>query len=136
MHHIEVSISQSHTNTPLNRINFDCSWTSINLGECKVTNFFWLLDGSSFQVRINPVENLPSVVSIPTPVRTAEFASFFVTLTTASRNLAIPTLDTTEKQSLVDHLAYMEANLRTYTGLSLINLSNEICNRYNQELRQ
>ena len=65
----------------------------------------WLPDGSPLQVRIDPVENLPTVVVIPMPARTAELANLFVTLTIAGRNLAIPTLDTTENQSLVDLLA-------------------------------
>ena len=84
----------------------------------------------------DPVENLPTVVAIPIPARTAEFANVFVTLTIAGRNLATPTLDTTENQRLVDLLAYMKANLGTYTGVSLINLLHETCNRYDLELRQ
>ena len=135
MHQLEISISQSHTNTPLNRVKFNCNWTSINLGECKITNIFWLPDESPLQVRINPVENLPTVV-IPIRARTAEFADLFVTLTIAGRNLATPILDTTENQRLVDLLAYMKANLGTYTGVSLINLLQETCNLYNLELRQ
>ena len=75
----------------------------------------------------DPVENLPTVVVIPIPARTAEISNLFVTLTIAGRNLAIPTLDTTENQSLVDLLAYMKANLGTYTGVSLINLLHESC---------
>ena len=75
--------------------------------------------------RKNPVENLPTVVVIPIPTRTAEFADLFVTLSIASRNLATPTLDTTENQRLVDLLAYMKANIGTYTGVSLINLLHE-----------
>ena len=109
MHHIEKSISQSHTNTPLNRVNLNFRWTSINLGECKI-NIFWLPDGSPLRVGIDPVENLPTEFFVPVPARTAEFANFFVTLTIAGRNLATPTLDTTENQSLVDLLAYMKAN--------------------------
>ena len=136
MHQLEKSISQSHTRTPLNRVNFNFSWTSINLGECKISNIFWLPNGSPFQVRIDPVENLPNVVVIPIPARTAELANLFVTLTIAGRNLATPTLDTTENQKLVDLLAYMKANLGTYTGVSLINLLHETCNLYNLELRK
>ena len=105
MHQLEISISQSHTNTPLNRANFNCKWTSINLGECKITKTVWLLDGSLLQVRIDPVENLPTVVVIPIPARTAEFANLFVTLAIAGRNLATLTLDTTDNQKLVDLLA-------------------------------
>ena len=67
-------------------------------------------------MRINPVENLPTVVVIPIPARTAEFANLFVTLTIASRNLANPTLDTTENQKLVDFLAYMKANFGPTLG--------------------
>ena len=89
------------------------------------------LDGAK-----NPVENLLTVVVISIHARTAEFANLFVTLTIAGRNLATPTLDTTENQRLVDLLAYMEANLGTYTGVSLINLLHETCNLYDQELRQ
>ena len=136
MYHLELSISQSHTNTPLNRVNFNCKWTSLNLGECKITNIFWLPDGSPLQVRIDPVENLPFVVVIPTPARTAEFANLFVTLTIAGRNLATPTLDTTENQKMVDLLAYMKTNLGTYTGVSLINLLHENCNIYNLDFRR
>ena len=84
----------------------------------------------------DPVENLLTVVVIPIPARTAEFANHFVTLTNAGRNLATPTLDTTENQRLVDLLAYMKANLGTYTWVSLINLLLETCNLYNLELRQ
>ena len=73
----------------------------------------------------SPVENLPTVVVIPIPARTAEISNFFVTLTIAGRNLATPTLDTTENQGLVDLLAYMKANIGTYTGVSLINLLHE-----------
>ena len=90
MHQLEISISQSHTNTPLNRVNLNCKWTSINLGECKITNIFRLPDGSPLQVRIDPVENLPTVVVIPIPACTAEFPNLFVTLTIAGRNLATP----------------------------------------------
>ena len=79
-------------------------------------------------MRIDPVENLPTVVVIPLPARTAEFANLFVTLTIAGRNLATPTLDTPENQKLVDLLAYMKANLGTYTGVSLINLLHGTCN--------
>ena len=134
MHQLEKSISQSHTKTPLNRVDFSCNWTSINLGEYTITNNVWLHNGSPFQVRIDPVENLPTVVVIPIPARTAEFANFFVTLTIAGRNLATPTLDTTENQKFVDLLAYMKANLGTYTGVSLINLLHETCNLYDLEL--
>ena len=88
-----------------------------------------------FKLRVNPVENLPTVVVIPKPARTAQFANLFVTLTIAGRNLATPTLDTTENQKLVDLLAYMKANLGTYTGVSLINLLHETCNLYDLELR-
>ena len=79
-------------------------------------------------MQIDPVENLPTVVVIPIPVRTAEFANLFLTLTIAGRNMATPTLDTTENQSLVDLMVYMKTNLGTYTGLSLINLLHETCN--------
>ena len=136
MHQLQISISQSYTNTPLNRVNLNCKWTSINLGECKITNVFWLPDGSPLQVRIDPVENLPTVVVIPIPAHTAEFANFFVTLTIAGRNLATPTLDTTEKQSLVDHLTYMKTNIGTYIGVSLINLLHETCNLYDLQIRK
>ena len=131
MHQLEISISQSHTNTPLNRVSLNCKWISINLGECKITKIFWLPDGRPLQVRIDPVENLPTVVVIPIHARTAEFANLFVTLTIAGRNLATPTLDTTETQRLVDLLAYMKANLGTYTGVSLTNLLHKTCNLYN-----
>ena len=133
---LEISISQSHTNTPLNTVNFNCNWISITFGEYKITNIFWLPEGSPLQVRIDPVENLPTVVVIPVPVRKAEFANLFVTLTIAGRNLATQTLDTTENQSLLDILAYMKANLGTYTGVSLINLLLETCNLYDLEIRQ
>ena len=82
------------------------------------------------------VENLPTVVVIPIPARTAEFANLFVTLTIAGRNLATPTLATTENQKLVDLLAYMKATLGTYTGVSLISLLHDTCNRDDLELRQ
>ena len=78
VHQVEISISQSHTNTPINRDNFNCNWISIHLGECKFSNIFWLPDGSPLQVRINPVDNLPTVVVIPVPARTVEFANLFV----------------------------------------------------------
>ena len=84
----------------------------------------------------DPVQNLPTVVVIPIPARTAEIANLFVTLTIADRNLATPTLDSTENQRLVDLLAYIKANLGTYTGVSLINLLHETCDLHNLELRQ
>ena len=99
-----------------------------------MTKIFWLPDGSHFQVRIGLVENLPTVVVLPIPARTAEFANFFVTLTIAGRNLATPNLDTMENQKFLDLLAYMKANLGTYTGVSLINLLHETCNFYDLEL--
>ena len=136
MHQLEISISQSHTNTPLNRVNLNCKWTSIKLGECKITNIFWVPDGSPLQVRIDPVENLPTVVLIPIPACTAEFANLFVTLTIAGRNLATPTLDTTENQKLVDLQAYMKANFGTYTGVSLTNLLHISCNLYDLEFKR
>ena len=136
MHQLEISISQSQTNTPLNRVNLNCNSTSINLGECKISNIFWLPDGSPLQVRINSVENLPTVFFIPIPARIAEFTNLFVTLTIAGRNLATPTLDTTENQKLVELLAYMVANLGTYTGVSLINLLHETCNLYDLEFKR
>ena len=83
---------------------------------------FLATDASPLQVRIKPVENLPTVVVIPIPAHTAEFANLFLSLTIVSWNLATPTLDTTENQSLVDLLAYMKTNLVTYNGVSLINL--------------
>ena len=100
------------------------------MGKCKTTNIFWLPDGSPLQVRIDPVENLPTVVVIPIPAHTAEIATLFVTLTIAGRNLATPILDTTENQRLVDLLAYMKSNVGTYSGVSLINLLHETCNLY------
>ena len=130
-----MSISQSDTNTPLNRVNLHCNWTSINLEECKITNIFWLPDGSPLQVRIDLVGNLPTVVVIPVPARTSEFANLFVTFTIAGRNLATPTLDTMENQSLVD-LVYMKANHRTYTEVSLINLLHQTCNLYELKLKK
>ena len=87
-------------------------------------------------MRIDPVENLPTVLVIPIPARTAEFANLFVTLSIASRNLATPTLDTSEKQRLEDLLAYMKANLGTYTGVSLTNLLHISCNFYDLELKR
>ena len=87
-------------------------------------------------MRIDPVENLPTVVVIPIPARTAEFAKLFVTLTIAGRNLATPTLDTTENQRLVDLLAYMKANLGTYTGVSLTNQLHKTCNLYDLEFKR
>ena len=87
-------------------------------------------------MRIDPVENLPTVVVIPKTARTAESANLFVTLTTVSQNLANPSLDTTENRKLVDLRAYMETNLGTYTGGSLINLLHETCNLHDLELRQ
>ena len=135
-HHLNASIGNidlhSHTNTPLNGVKFHCDWTSINLGECEITNNFWLPDGSPVQVRIDPVENLPTLVVISIPASTAEFSNLFVTLTIASRNLATPILDMTKNQRSVDLPAYMKANLGTYTGVSL---SNETCNRYDLALR-
>ena len=136
MYQLEKSILQSQTNTPLNRVNLNCKWTSINLGECKITNIFWLTDGSPLQVRIDPVENLPTVDVIPLPARTAEFANLFVSLTIAVRNLATPTLDTTENQRLVDLVAYMKTNLETYTGVSLTNLLHKICNLYDLKFKR
>ena len=111
-------------------------WTSINLGESKITSVFSLPDGSPLQVRMDPVANLPSVVVIPRPSRTAEFANLFVTLGIAGRNLATPVLDTTENQRSVDLLAYMEANLKNYTGVSPINLLHETCNLYDLEFKR
>ena len=90
------------------------------MGESKITNIFWLPGGSPLQVRIDPVVNLPTVVVIPIPARTAEFANLFGTITIAGRNLATPTLDTTENQKLVDLLAFMKGNLGTYTGVSRV----------------
>ena len=55
-----------------------------------MTKIFGLPDGSHLQVRTNPVENLPTVIVISIPARTAEFANLFVTLTMASRTLATP----------------------------------------------
>ena len=136
MHQLEFSISQSHTKTTLIKINLNCKWTSINLGECKIINTFWLPDGSPLQVRIDPVENLPTVVVIPIPARTAEFANLFVTLSIASRNLATLILDTSENPKLVDFLAYMKANLGTYTGVSLTNLLHTTCNLYDLEFKR
>ena len=136
MHHLEISISQSHTNTPLDRVNLNCKWTSINLAECKNLNIFWLLDGTPLQVRIGPVENSPTVVVIPIPARTTEFANVFVTLIIASRDLATPILDTTEKQCLVGLLTYMKANFGTYTGVSLINLLHGTCKLYDPDIKQ
>ena len=136
MHQLEVAISQSHTNTPLNRVNFNFNWTSINLGECKITNIFGLPYESPLQVRIDTVENLPTVAVISIPAHTAEFANFFVTLTFGGRNLATPTLDTTENQILVDLLASMKTNLGTYTGVSLINLLHATCNLYDLEFKR
>ena len=87
-------------------------------------------------MRIDPVEKLPTVVVTPIPARTAEFANLCVTLTIAGRNLATPTLDTTENQRLVDLLAYMKANLRTYTGVSLTNLLHKTCNLYDLQFKR
>ena len=87
-------------------------------------------------MRIDPVENLPTVVVIPIPAGTPEFANLFVTLTIASRNLATPILDSTENQSLVDLLAYMKANLGTYTAVSLTNLLHRSCNLYDLEFKR
>ena len=107
------------------------------MGERKITNIFWLPDGSPLQVRIDALENLPTLVLIPTPACTAaEIANFFVTLTITGRNLATPTLDTTVIQRLVDLLAYMKADLATYTGEALINLLHETYNLYDLELRK
>ena len=136
MHQLKISITQSHTNTPLNRVNLNCKWTSINLGECKITNIFWPPDGSPLQVRIDPVENLPTVVVIPITARRAEFANLFVTLKIAGRNLATPILDTSENQRLVDLLAYLKASLGTYTGVSLTNLLHRTCNLYDLEFER
>ena len=136
MHQLEMSISQSQTNIPLNRVNLNCNWISNNLGEWKITNISWLPDGSPLQVRTDNVENLPTVVVIPMPAPRAELANIFVTLTIAGRNLVTPNLDTTENQSLVDVLAYLKANLGTYTGVSLINLLHETCNLYDLQLRK
>ena len=135
-HQLEISISQSHTNTTLNIVKFNCKWTSVNLGEFKTTNIFWLPDGSPLQVRIDPGETLPTVVVIPIPARTAEFTNLFVTLTIADRKLATPILDSTENRRLVDLLAYMKANLGTYTGVLLINLLHETCNLYELEFKR
>ena len=49
MHQLETSISQSHTNTPHNRINFNCNRTSISLGECKITNTFGYPTGAPYE---------------------------------------------------------------------------------------
>ena len=106
------------------------------MGECKIINIFWLPDGSPLQVRIDPVENLPTVVVIPMPARTAEFANLFVTLKIAGRNLDTPTLNTTENQKMVDLLAYMKANFGTYTGVSLTNLLHKTCNLYDLEFKR
>ena len=87
-------------------------------------------------MRIDPIENIPTVVVIPIPDRTAELANLFVTLTIAGRNLATPILDTTEKQKLVNLLAYMKANLGTYTGASLTDLSHKTCNLCDLEFKR
>ena len=70
------------------------------------------------------------------PEDAAEFANRFVILTIASRSLATPILDTTENQRLVDLLAYLKANVGTYTGVSLINLLHGTCNFHDLEVRQ
>ena len=136
MHQIEISISQSHTNKPLNRVNLNCKWTPIISAECQITNIFWLPDGNHLQVRKDPVENLPTVVVITMPARTAKFANLFVTLTIAGRNLATPTLDTTENERLIDILAFMKANLGIYTGVSLIKLLHETWILYDLEFKR
>ena len=51
-------------------------------------------------MRIDPVENLPTVVVIPIPVRKTEFANLFVTLTIAGRNLATLTFGNDGKSKL------------------------------------
>ena len=112
MHQLEISIPQSHTNTPLNRINFNYNFTSINLGEYRITTVFWVPDGSPVQIRINSFDNLPTVGVIPIPDRAAEIANFPVTLTIASLIQAFPILDMTENPRMVDLLAYMKTNLR------------------------
>ena len=135
-HQLEVSVSQSHTNTPLNKIKFNCSWISVILEERKITKFFWLPDGSPLPVRIHPVQNLTTVVVIPIPTRTAAFASLFVTLIVASRNLDTPILDRTQNRRLVGLLAYMKANLGTYTGESVIDLLHDTCKFYDLQFIQ
>ena len=136
MHQLEISISQSHTNTPLNRVNFNCNWTLINLGECKITNIFRLPDGRPLQVRIIPVQNLPTAVVIPIPAHTAEFANLFVTLTISGEYLATPTLDTTENRKLVNLLAYMKTDLGTYTHSSTYCTKLAIFTTWNLENRR
>ena len=136
MHQLEISMSQAHTNKPLNSVKFNSNGTSINLGECKITDIFSVPDGSPLQVQIDPVQNLPFVVVIPIPACTAEFSKLFVTLTIAGRNLATPILNMTENQRLVDLLAYMKTNLGTYTGVSPINLLPEICNLYDLNFKR
>ena len=136
MHQLEISISrhtQTHHSTELISIvsGLQLIWESVKSLIC-----FWLPDGSPLQVRIDPVENLPTVVVVPIPARTAEFANLFVTLTIAGRNLATPTLDTTENQRLVELLPYMKANLRTYTGVPLTNLLHKTCNLYDLEFKR
>ena len=49
MHQLEVSISQSHTNTAPNRKNFNCNWTSITFGECKIANCFCYLTRAPYK---------------------------------------------------------------------------------------
>ena len=132
---IEVSLSQSHTNTPLNKIIVNFKWTSIRLGELKIANTFWPPNGSPVQVRIVPVDNQPTVVVFPITASTGQFANLFLTLTIASRNLATPILETTENQRLADLLAYMKTKLGTYTGMSMINLSHKTCNLYDLDFR-
>ena len=136
MHQLEISILQSHTNTPLNRVNLKRKWTSTDLGECKITNIFRQPEVSPSHVRIDPVGNLSTVVVIPIPACTAEFTNPFVTLSIASRNLATPTLDTSENQRLLDLLAYTKTNLGTYTGVSLTNLLHKTCNLYDLEFKR
>ena len=136
MRQLEVSISLSHTSTPLSRVNFSCNRTLINLGERKIFNIFCLPDGNPVKVRMDPVENLTIGVVVSISARTADFANLFVTPKIASRNLATPILDTVENQNLVDLLAYMKTNLGTYTGKSLINLLHETCNLYDREFKR
>ena len=45
--------------------------------ELKITNIFWLPVGSPVQVRIDPVENPPTVGVIPIDGRTLELASLW-----------------------------------------------------------
>ena len=115
--YIETSLRRPSDNKKTSNVDPNCNMTKISLqGDHRISTIFWILEGSTLQVRIRVLENPVAVIPIPITIQTEKFTNLFVI-----QNIS-KILDKGENQSMDDLVNFIKTNHRALHEVSHINI--------------